>query len=472
MALNLNLAIRVAALVLCGWACRPAAAKPPPNIVLIVADDLGWADLACYGADLHESPQLDRFAAENVRFTSAYAAAPICSPTRASILTGKFPSRLHMTIWWEGSKRGPTTNRRLITPQTVADLPLSEVTLAEVLHEAGYRTMHVGKWHLGDAFHYPETQGFDVNIGGTMWGAPSTFFFPFAGYWGRAQTEWRYVPDLQFSDENDYLTDRLTDRAIELIEQSADRPFYLNLWYHSVHTPIEGKPESVAHFEDRLSPEWHHQNAGYAAMVRSLDENVGRVLATLDTLGLAENTVVIFTSDNGGYVNEYDGRRVTNNAPLRSGKGSLYEGGIRVPLIIRWPGETSAGRECDQPVCSTDFYRTVLEMAGLEAGAEQAPDGLSLAALLRHPETRLEREALYFHYPHYYATTTPVSSVRTGDWKLLEYFEDGRVELFNLTEDLGEQHDLAAEMPERAAALREQLNNWRESIDAQLPTHR
>ncbi len=451
-----------------------SASADPPNIVLIVADDLGAADLACYGADLHETPNLDRFAAENVRFTEAYAAAPICSPTRASIMTGKYPARLHMTIWWEGAKAGPTRNRPLVTPQTVADLPHSEVTLAEVLHDAGYRTMHVGKWHLGDAFHYPETQGFDVNIGGTMWGAPSTFFYPFAGYWGRSQTEWRYVPDLQFSSENDYLTDRLTDRAIELIGQSRHQPFFLNLCFHSVHTPIEGKPERVARFADRLRPQLHHQNPGYAAMVQSLDENVGRLLGCLAEQGLAKNTVVIFTSDNGGYVNEYGGQRVTNNAPLRSGKGSLYEGGTRVPLIVRWPGSTPSGVECDQPVCTIDFYRTILEITGLEGDAEhiRVVDGISLANLLRDPDSRLDRDALYFHYPHYYATTTPVSAVRSGDWKLLEYFEDGRVELFNLADDPGEQHDLAAELPERAAALQQQLANWRTAVDAQLPTPR
>jgi arylsulfatase A-like enzyme len=458
----------------CWFACCPAGAETPPNIILIVADDLGWADLACYGADLHETPHLDRFAAENVRFTDAYAAAPICSPTRASIMTGKYPARLHMTIWWEGSKRGPTLNRPLVTPQTVADLPHSEITLAEVLQAAGYHTWHVGKWHLGDAFHFPETHGFDANIGGTMWGAPSTYYFPFAGYFGQAQTEWRYVPDLPFGDEGDYLTDRLTDRAIELLERSGDEPFFLNLWYHTVHTPIEGKPADVEYFEDRLGPELRHQNAKYAAMVRSLDDNVGRLLASLATRGLAENTVVIFTSDNGGYVNEYGGQPVTNNRPLRSGKGSLYEGGIRVPLIVRWPGESPAGRECDEPVCTTDFYRTVLEMTGLEGDQNhnQDMDGVSLAALLRDPDLSLDRDALYFHYPHYYRTTTPVSAVRAGDWKLLEYFEDRHVELFNLADDPGEQHDLATDSLRRAADLRKKLNAWRGSIDAQLPTPR
>ena len=474
MPLKLNRVIWLITTIVCYQCCQTIHAEPPPNIILIVADDLGWADLACYGGDLHETPHLDRFAAENLRFTDAYAAAPICSPTRASIMTGKYPARLHMTVWWEGAMRGPTMNRPLVTPQTVADLPHGEVTLAEVLHGAGYRTMHVGKWHLGDAFHYPETQGFDVNIGGTMWGAPSTFYFPFAGFWGQAQTEWRYVPGLEFSDDDDYLTDRLTDRAIALIEESRDEPFFLNLWYHTVHTPIEGMPADVAYFEDRLKPELHHQNAGYAAMVRSLDANVGRILATLVEQGLVENTVVMFTSDNGGYINEYRGEQVTDNWPLRSGKGSLYEGGTRVPLIVRWPGETPVGRTCVEPVCTTDIYNTVLEISGLEGDEahNRGVDGVSLASLLNEPDMRLEREALFFHYPHYYRTTTPVSAVRAGDWKLLEYFEDGRVELFHLGEDPGEQHDLAGELPERAAGLQERLDDWRDSIDAQLPTPR
>ncbi|MEN6533546.1 MAG: sulfatase, partial [Bryobacteraceae bacterium] len=340
-----------------------AETAKPLNFVFLLADDLGWADTGVYGADLHETPNIDRLAAAGVRFTDAYAAAPVCSPTRASIMTGKCPARLHMTIWREAVTH-PPADRRLIPPVGVEDLPHEEVTLAEVLHDSGYLTAHVGKWHLGGATHYPETQGFDVNIGGTLWGAPQTYFYPYRGT-RRYGGEFRYVPHLELGKPGEYLTDRLTSEALNVLERVRDRPFYLNLAWHSVHAPVEGKPEFVSRYRARVKPGMHHKNPGYAAMVRSLDENVGRVLDTLDRLGIADRTVVVFTSDNGGYINAFDGQPVTDNYPLRSGKGSLCEGGVRVPLIIRWPGATHAGVVCREPVISHDFYPTLLEMAGL-----------------------------------------------------------------------------------------------------------
>lgn len=437
-----------------------AQSSRPPNIVFILADDLGWADTTPYGADLHDTPNLARLAAEGVRFTQAYAAAPVCSPTRASVMTGKFPARLHMTIWHE-SARNPPKNRAVVPPVAEENLPLAEVTLAEVLKGRGYATGHIGKWHLGTAGFYPEAQGFDVNIGGTFWGAPQTFFHPYSGskHFGG---ETRYVPGLGVGKPGDYLTDRLTDEALKFIDSAAGRPYFLNLWYHTVHTPIEGKPEQVKHYQGKLDPKLNHRNAEYAAMVRSLDENVGRVLQKVD----ASNTIVIFASDNGGYIGDYNGQRVTSNHPLRSGKGSLYEGGIRIPLIFRGPGIAKGGVS-DQPVITTDLFATVSELSGAQA---QAQDGLSLVPLLKNPKAALQRERLFFHYPHYYPTTTPVSAIREGRWKLLEYLEDGKLELFDLVDDPSEQTNLAARHADRASALRGRLDSWRRSVNAQMPS--
>lgn len=441
----------------------------PLNFVILLVDDLGWSDLGCYGADLHETPNIDRFAGQSVRFTQAYAAAPVCSPTRSSIMTGKHPARLHMTIWYESSAN-PPRGRKLIPPITVGNMPHSEVTIAEALHEAGYFTAHVGKWHLGDAAHYPQTQGFDVNIGGTFWGAPTTFFYPYSGT-GTFGDEFRYVPHLEFGEPGEYLTDRLTDEALRVLDHSHNGPFFLNMCWHTVHTPIEAKKEVVERCAEKLRPDMHHQNATYAAMVQSLDENVGRILNKLDELGVADRTVVFLTSDNGGFINKYRGQTVTNNAPLRSGKGSLWEGGVRVPLMVRWPGVARAGATCAEPVVSTDFYPTILEMARLEGDPEHNAnvDGLSIVPLLKDPLARIDRDAIYFHYPHYYPTTTPVSSVRARDWKLLEFHEDMHVELYNLRDDPSEERDLAAAMPVRAEQLRRQLHAWREGVDAQMP---
>jgi arylsulfatase A-like enzyme len=449
----------------------PAAQTPAParpNIVFILADDLGWADLGCYGADLHETPHLDRLAREGVRFTQAYAMS-VCTPTRAAILTGKHAARLHMTVWREGSvereQQAVRSRRKLLPPVTVHDLPHGEVTLAESLKAAGYLTFHVGKWHLGDGAHAPETQGFDVNIGGTHWGAPNSFFWPFSG--SNAFRDFRYVPGLGLGKPGDYLTDRLTDEAIKLVDAAGERPFFLNLWFHNPHTPIEGKPELVERYRAKLRPGLRHQNPDYAAMIHTLDENIGRLLAHLDRRGLSRRTLVVFTSDNGGYIGEFKGARVTDNTPLRSGKGSLYEGGIRVPLLARLPGLTPAGAICDAPVHCMDFFPTFAELAG--AQADTAADGRSLASLLRDPRAAPPHEALFFHYPHYYATTTPVSAVRAGDWKLLEHYEDQRVELFNLKDGPGEARDVAGEHPQEAAQLRERLRAWRQSVNAQPP---
>ncbi len=450
-------------------AAGAVAAERPPNVVILLVDDMGWTGPAVYGSDLHETPNIDRFATEAVRFTDAYAAAPVCTPTRASIMTGKYPARLNMTIWHEAA-RNPPMNRKLIPPVVLGDLPHDEVTIAEVLHAAGYLTVHIGKWHLGEAAYYPETQGFDINIGGTFWGAPQSFFFPYRGT-QFFDKELRYVPGLPWGQPGEYLTDRLTDEALNVIEKASSRPFFLNMCYHTVHTPIQGKPELVERYKGKLRPGARHKNPDYAAMVASLDESVGRILAKIDERGLADNTVVIFTSDNGGFINNFQGVPVTDNHPLRSGKGSLYEGGVRVPLIVRWPGVTQPNSVSREPVASIDFYPTILEITGLTGNAAHNAnvDGLSLVPVLRDPGATLSRDALYFHYPHYYQTTSPVSAVRARDWKLLEYFEDNHVELYRLADDLSESKDLSADAPARARQLRDALHSWRASVNASMP---
>lgn len=444
-----------------------------PNVLFILTDDMGWTAPGCYGSDLHETPNIDRLAAQGVRFTQAYSASQVCTPTRAAILTGQHPARLNMTIWHEAavSRLTDPGKDKLASPITEPVLALEHRTLAEVLHDAGYQTAHVGKWHLGTAEQYPETQGFDVNVGGTFFGAPLTYWYPYKGerVSGNGVREFRYVPGLPPGKEGDFLEDKLTDEALRLMEQmhASGKPFYLNMAFYSPHTPIEGKPELVAKYQARVKNGMTHTNATFAALMETLDENVGRLLDKLDELGVADNTVVIFYSDNGGFDQVRGGEQVTNNAPLRSGKGSAYEGGIRVPLIVRWPGVTPVGATCDAPVTSMDFYPTLLEALGVKE--EKALDGVSLLPVLRDPGADLGREELAWHYPHYYFTTTPVTAFRRGDWKLIEYYEDGRRELYNVRDDLEEKYDRAAEKPDLVAELAKGMDAWRKAVNARLP---
>ena len=429
---------------------KPVASPDKPNVVLIVADDLGWADLGCYGNTYHQTPNLDRLADQGMRFTDAYAASSVCSPTRSSIMSGKYPAQNDLTIWLGGHS---PAHAKLLDAPFVTELALDEVTIAEALHAAGYTTASVGKWHLGGEPFYPQHQGFDVNVAGTSAGSPA------GGY---------FLPNkmnLPGAQKGEYLTDRLTDEALEFIEARRHEPFFLYLPYHAVHTPIQGKKELVELYEKRMKPEQKNTNPTYAAMVHTLDENVGRIMEKLDELELAERTALFFFSDNGGY------HRVTSNAPLRAGKGYSYEGGHREPLIVRLPGRVEAGSVSSVPVTSVDFYPTILELAGAKGDPRHNAclDGVSLVPLLEQTGT-LQREAIYWHYPHYSPQGgTPSGAVRVGDFKLIEFFEDGHLELYNLSEDLGETTNLVDDAPEMARKLHGMLVAWREQVEAKMP---
>jgi len=429
---------------------QPAA--PRPNIVFILADDLGYTDLACYGSELYETPAIDRLAKDGVRFTQNYSACTVCSPTRACILTGKYPARLHITDWIPGLM---PVNPKLLVPDWTKHLPLEEPTIADTLRAAGYATACIGKWHLGEEPFYPDKHGFDVNIAGTAAAAPTSYLAP-----------WKIATLVPEGKEGEHLTDRLGDEAVKFITRSKDRPFFLYLSHFAVHTPIQGRADLVAKYRKKLRPGLKQRNPNYAALVEGMDQTVARVRKTLDDLNLADRTIVIFTSDNGGRV------PTTSNLPLRAGKGSAYEGGVRVPLIVHWPGVTRAGGTCETPTISADFYPTLLEVAGAADRPGHRADGVSLAPLLRQSGA-LEPRALFWHYPHHQhyqqGGAMPYGAVRAGDFRLIEFFDDMHVELYNLREDVGEQHDLAAKMPEKVNELRTRLHAWRDQVGAQMP---
>jgi len=447
------------------------------NFLFILIDDLGWRDIGCYGSSFYETPCLDRLAQEGMRFTDAYAACPVCSPTRASILTGKYPARLGVTNWIGGKARG-----RLIAAPYVDHLALEEISLASALKKAGYRTYHVGKWHLGGEPFWPEQHGFDVNIGGGEHGAPRRYFSPYAN------------PRLTDGPDGEYLTDRLTDEAIRLIENNGDQPFFMHLSHYAVHTPIQtperylpkyeakarmlGLDEAKVFEEGDFFPCEHKRDKRiqrrlvqsspeYAGMIQNLDENIERVLQALEASGQAERTVVLFTSDNGGLATAESSP--TCNAPLSEGKGWMYEGGTREPLLVRWPGVVAPDSTCTAPVTSPDFYPTILEMAGADPMPEQHCDGMSLVPLLKGGES-LGREAIYWHYPHYgNQGGTPGASIRHGDYKLIEFFEDDRVELYHLRHDVGEGENLAFDFPDLAHELQSHLHKWQHEVQARMP---
>ncbi len=447
------------ALAVCGCAGLLVAQKP--NFVFILADDLGWRDLGSYGSTYYETPHIDRLAREGVRFTDAYAAGNSCSPTRASILTGKYPATTHLTDWIPG--RTPP-GAKLDIPKWTNYLRHDETTIAEMLADAGYTTASIGKWHLGKKGWWPEDHGFQISIGGSHAGSHGSMFPP---YWPAEKIKrlgWRPFPDER---PGEYLTDRITREAETFLDAHGDEPFFLYLSHYAVHTRIEAKPDVIEKYR-RKKPSGPQNNPEYAAMVEGLDDSVGAVVAKLEELGIAEHTVVIFFSDNGGL--SKDGR-ITSNLPLRGEKSTAWEGGVRVPLIVKWPGQPK-GLTVEEPVISVDLLPTMLDIAGVDAAAKV--NGKSLLPLLRGDES-FRRGPIYWHYPHYNAhtpiiTCTPYGAVRDGPFKLLEFYEDGHTELYDLREDIGETTDLSEAMPERARELRAKLHAWRDSVGAQMPT--
>ncbi len=432
------------------------AAAAPPNVVLILIDDMGWTDLSCYGSKFYETPNIDHLAASGTRLTQGYSACTVCSPTRAAVMTGRYPARLHVTDWIAGHQR---PFARLKPPDWTQHLPHEEVTIAEVFKSSGYATAHIGKWHLGNEEFWPPAQGFDVNIGGNHRGQPPSYFFPY-------ERNAIKLPGLETGQPNEYLTDRLTDEAIGFITANKDQPFFLYLPHYCVHTPLQAKPEKIAKYQAKADPSHPQHNATYAAMIESLDEGIGRLLEHLDKLKLRERTIVVFTSDNGGLkLNQ-----VTSNDPLRAGKGSAYEGGVRVPWIVSYPPKVRAGATSDVPAMSIDLLPTLAALCGLVPSRPRpAWDGINLAPALTQTG-KVERASLYWHYPHYHpGGATPYGAVRAGDWRLVEFYETGKLELYNLQDDIGETNDQAAAQPQKLDELAALLRSWRGDVGAEMP---
>lgn len=446
--------------------------KVPENVIIFFVDDLGWREVGSYGNDLNETPNIDALADDGVRFTRAYATAPVCSPTRASMMTGKYPARLQITDWIPGHQfgRGPKPTEKFVVSDFRNELPLEEVTLAEVLKKHGYRTASIGKWHLGGEGFSPTEQGFDVNIGGNHKGQPPSYYHPYRGKY-RNGSPW-ILPNLDTLPEEPYLTDRLTSEAIEFISEAKDNPFFLYLPFFTVHTPIQGREDLVQYYREKLDErnDSIRFNPEYAAMVHCMDENVGRVLHLLDSLGLRENTLIVFASDNGGlYVRNGEYNHAAFNYPLREGKGYLYEGGLRVSTIMSGPGIEDPGRTSDEIMATIDFMPTILEYLGIEYSDPEI-DGVSLMPVLEN-SGGLNRDALYWHYPHYHRGM-PGSVILKENLKLIERLEDGSLELYDLEEDISETNNLYGFYPRdsmRAMRLLKELNRWKEEMNAYMP---
>ncbi len=441
----------------------------PPNFIFILVDDLGWADIKCnYPGSFYDTPNIDKLAQAGIRFSQAYSANPVCSPTRAAIMTGKHPNRVDITDWIPGDD---PKEKLLLGPQDRHELALEETTIAEKLKEKGYKNCFIGKWHLGNTGFFPEDQGFDINIGGHHKGSPP------GGYYSPYNN-----PKLADGPEGEYLTDRLTNEGLQFINENKDDPFFLFLAYYTVHTPIQA---SVRHHHTYLAKrnelgikEVSHrkegdgwtkliqENSEYASMVAAMDENVGRIVDVLSKTGLNRNTWLIFTSDNGGLSTLYRQNAPTSNGHLRAGKGWCYEGGIRVPLIITGPGIVNPGRVVDKPAVSMDFYTTILNLAGV---GHNENDGEDLMPLLTGKGS-VNREELFWHFPHYHGSAwKPGSALRKGDWKLVLFYEDSRTELFNLAQDPGETTDVSAEHPEQTEDLKRILFERLSETGAKFP---
>jgi len=452
----------------------PSSADDQPNVVLILIDDLGYTDLGCYGSSFYETPWLDTLATQGVRFTDAYSSCPVCSPARASLMTGQWAQRFALTDYL-GAPQPEQWNRNtpLLPARYTEKLPLDAPTLAKLMKSKGYPTFFAGKWHLGPEGFWPEDQGFDINKGGHGRGGPyggKKYFSPYDN------------PRLSDGPEGEHLPARLAHETADFIKQNKDQPFFALLSFYSVHTPLMTREDLKQKYQRKkqqlgLAAEWgregprevrlNQEHAVYAGMVEAMDQAIGIVLDQIDALGLTENTLVIVTSDNGG-LSTSEGWP-TSNEPLRAGKGWMYEGGIRVPLIIRWPAKTQPGTTSNTPVSFPDFYATLLDVTKTVPDPGQFVDGVSLLPLLAGEE--IEPRPLFWHYPHYgNQGGAPSAAVRNGKWKLIEWMEDQRIELFDLAADLSEANDLANQYPDIAAELQNDLHNWLREVGARFPT--
>lgn len=436
-----------------------------PNVVLILVDDLGWKDLSSYGSTLYQTPNTDFLATEGVKFTDAYAACTVCSPTRASILTGKYPATLHCTDWISGHQK---PFAKLLVPDWTQYLPAGELTIAEALKEQGYSTIHIGKWHLGEEEKdWPEYHGFDKNIGGWKMGMPKRvkkvggYFSPY------------HNPRLSDGPEGEYLTERLADEAVAFVKEHNDKPFFLNFWLYNVHTPLQAKQELITKYNSIVDSTELQSNATYAAMVEHMDQAVGKVIAQLKASGIYDNTIIIFASDNGGLIGnrgKLDQKpNVTSNYPLKSGKGDKYEGGVRTPFIVSWPDRISPSQTTGVLSSSVDIFPTIMGLIGDKEALPTSIDGADLSSFLLGAKEP-SRDALFWHYPHYHTEgATPYSAVRKGDWKLIKSYESDSLELYNLAEDIGESKNVALNYPDKTKELAELLSDWKKSVGAQEP---
>ncbi len=469
----------VAFVLTLGVQAKPLKKDKQPNILIFYVDDLGWMDLSCQGSEFYETPAIDQLADEGIRFTQAYTAHPRCVPARYGVMTGKYPARGHVP----GG----------------GGLVADDVTIAEALKEGGYATFFTGKWHLlfkDKEGNMPEKQGFDINVAGGAAGSPPSYWYPYrkgestpAGRKGFKKTE---IHGLEDGQEGEYITDRLTDETVQFmqqhVQQKPDEPFFVFLSHYGVHTPFEAKPELVEKYKKKLKsemsydlPEYEKTITGdtklrqdfpvYAAMIESIDQSMAKVCQTLEELGVADNTIIIFTADNGGLSTRGNTRKLaTSNYPLRYGKGWLYEGGIREAFIVKWPGVTPQGQVSDALVTGTDIYPTVLEMAGLPQRPNDHKDGVDVTSAIKGQSFNRETP-IFWHSPMGRPTSTGdrnSTAVRLGDYKLVDWYDEGTIELYNLKDDIGEQHNLAEQMPEKASELHQLVKEWRASIDAQI----
>lgn len=436
-----------------------------PNVILLLVDDLGWRDLGFMGSKYYETPNIDKLSRHGVVFSNAYASCAVCSPTRASIQTGKYPARLGITDWIRARfqvsggkitappKFDENEGQKLRTPANPFWMELKENTIAEYLKKSGYFTCHIGKWHLGTDDYYPEKQGYDLNIAGCDMGQPVNYFDPYTNDDGVG------FPTLPARKKGEYLEDRLADEIDKVIQDHKDQPFFINMCYYAVHTPLMAKQELIDKYKAKGVTD-KQNNPIYAAMLEHLDNSVGRLVGVLERNHLIDNTVIIFTSDNGGLIGS------TDNSPLRSGKGFSYEGGIRVPLFVFWKNKIQPGSTCDVPVSSIDWLPTICSVTKTPYPAKEI-DGRDISPLLKGK--KLDQIPLFWHFPHYRGGDVPYSIIRDGDWKLIKRYEGHEFELFNLKEDISETTDLSAKYPERVAKLNSELKIWLKNVNAKLP---